>query len=148
MADAVVFGDGVLVGARLAGTGAAGVHGGADGWSLWLTAEPADHSLEASRTPMKPSDEGWAAAFVPGAPGAWRVTVEATGLTGQPAPRVEDVIGVIDPGDPGGAAASGSAGYFRAAPLEAGQGWGARGLRPAGRQPIVAWGVTVRPWGW
>ena len=100
MTDAAVFGDPVLVGARLTGPTAAGVLARADGVSLWLTTEPADHRLEASRTLMEPRGDGWATTFVPAVPGAWRVTVEATGLTGQAAPRIEDVIGVIDPDDP------------------------------------------------
>jgi PGAP1-like protein len=101
MTDAAVFGDLVPVGARLTGLAAAGVRYRADSVSLWLTTEPADHSLEASTTWMKPSGEGWAATFAPTVPGAWRVTVEATGLPSQAAPRIEDVIAVIDSDDPG-----------------------------------------------
>jgi hypothetical protein len=51
--------------------------------------------------PMKSAEDGWTAAFVPSAPGAWQVTVEATGLTGQSAPRIKDIVAVIDPGDGG-----------------------------------------------
>lgn len=100
--DAAVLGEPVPVRARL--TRPAATHDGAgrgvplpDGVAVWLTSQPADHSLEAIRTPMEPDGDGWAAAVTPTIAGAWRVTVEVTGLPGQVAPRVEDVVGVIDP---------------------------------------------------
>jgi hypothetical protein len=52
---------------------------------------------------MEPDGDSWEASVTPSAPGAWKVTVEVTGLVGQAAPRVQDVLGVIDPmPSPGG----------------------------------------------
>jgi hypothetical protein len=111
MADASILGDVVQVRARLTGAADAGVPATAGaGVSLWLTAEPADHSLEALKTPMEPCEDAWEAMFVPAVPGAWRVTVEAAGLA---APRIEDVLGVIELDDPGQAAADAGAGSIR-----------------------------------
>jgi pimeloyl-ACP methyl ester carboxylesterase len=62
-----------------------------------LLVEPADGSRAPVRVSMGPDGDGWAAGFVPPSAGAWRVTAEATGVPGQVAPRVEDVVGVLDP---------------------------------------------------
>lgn len=73
-----------------------------------LLVEPADGSLAPVRVSMEPDGDGWTAGFAPPTAGAWRVTVEAAGLPGQVAPRVEDVVGVVDPdGSPGGDRGSG-----------------------------------------
>lgn len=103
--DAVMLGEPVPVHARLirpargmaidAGSGRPAV-------VPWLVVEPANYSMEASRLPMAADGDGWAATFEPSVPGAWRVSVEVTGLSGQPAPTVTDVVGVIDPDAPAG----------------------------------------------
>ena len=102
LTDTAVFGDAVTVTARLTDPARAGIRHSGDRVAVWLTAEPADHSMDAARMPMRPGEEGWTAAFTPSVAGAWRVTVEVTGLAGQAAPRIGDVIGVIDTDDPSG----------------------------------------------
>jgi hypothetical protein len=98
--DAVMLGEPVPVRARLTRPGD-GIVGGT-GPGLWLLAAPSDHSREASRVPMTADGDGWTTTFVPSTPGAWQMTVEVTGLSGQSAPSVTDVIGVIDPDIPAG----------------------------------------------
>ena len=69
-----------------------------------LLLEPADGTQAPARVPMEPDGDEWTAGFVPPTAGVWRVTVEAVNLPGQAAPRVEDVVGVVDPdGDHGDA---------------------------------------------
>lgn len=94
--DAAPLGEPVTVRARLTGPGGpAATHH--DQVAVSLLSEPADHSAEAERTPMRPDGDGWTAAVTPPAPGAWRISVEVNGLPGQPSPRVEDIVSVIDP---------------------------------------------------
>jgi hypothetical protein len=100
LADAVVLGEPVPVRARLirpTGSSSAGAAPEPPAITPWLLVEPSDHSREASRVPMAADGDSWTATFTPSVPGDWRVSVEAAGLSGQPAPRVADVVGVIDP---------------------------------------------------
>ena len=101
--EAAVLGEPVPVRARLihpTGGGTSGLGPQLEGIALSLLVKSADRSVEALRVPMALDGDGWAADFTPSARGAWRVTVEVTGLSGQAAPRAEDILGVIDPEDP------------------------------------------------
>jgi len=91
--DAIVLGDELRIGARLV------VPADADGRevSLWLIAESADRSKVIPAVRMKRNEDGWTVGFMPIAAGAWRVRIEAAGLTGGPAPHVEDTVAVMSP---------------------------------------------------
>ena len=92
--DATQVGEPVTVRARLAGPVAALTDPRSR--AVMLTGEPADHSGTAVTTPMEPDGDGWTATVRPTAPGAWRIAVEVGGIAGQPSPRIEDIVNVID----------------------------------------------------